>query len=220
MAAKGWSGVSGSTQVLFYSFFLLLFGMIALVFNEKVTGSRAKQRYQSNKNPRDEGNVCALLLCCWLLLLPLGQHINVNKQIQSKRISQDVNGQPVNMNKIQRLNFFGHGYLAIYLITKRSDHHCRGRLSKQNNRRRRGNLHDFNVFLILILLSGDVQLNPGPTTWAKDNMQEPMSKPKGILGGHLNIRSILPKRDQIEHLLTDSNLDFFLALSETSNIPD
>lgn len=41
-----------------------------------------------------------------------------------------------------------------------------------------------------------------------------MSKPKGILGGHLNIRSILPKRDQIQHLLTDSNLDF-LALSET-----
>lgn len=170
MAAEGLSGLSSSIQVLFYSFFLLLFGMIALMFNEKVTGSGAKRGYQSNSNPRDEGNVCALLLCCWLLLLPLGQHVNVNKQIQSKRISQDVNDQLVNMNKIQRLNFFGHGYLAIYSITKQSDHHCRGRLSKQNNWRRRGNLQDFNVFLILILLSGDVQLNPGPTTWAKGNM--------------------------------------------------
>ncbi len=39
-------------------------------------------------------------------------------------------------------------------------------------------------------------------------------KPKGILGGHLNIRSITSKRDQVEHLLMNSNLDF-LALSET-----
>lgn len=39
-------------------------------------------------------------------------------------------------------------------------------------------------------------------------------KSKGILGGHLNIRSIILKRDQVEHLLMNSNLDF-LALSET-----
>lgn len=40
------------------------------------------------------------------------------------------------------------------------------------------------------------------------------SKPKGLLGGHLNIRSIASKTDQVEKLLTDSNLDF-LCLSET-----
>lgn len=47
------------------------------------------------------------------------------------------------------------------------------------------------------------------------------TKPKGILGGHINIRSILPKIDQIQNLLTDSNLDF-LCISETwltSNVP-
>ena len=274
MAAKELSGLSGSTQILFYSFFLLLFSMIALAFNETFTGSRTKKRQSSNNNPKDEGNVCALLLCCWLLLLPLGQHINVNKQNQFKQIglSQDINDQAVNINEIPRIYFFGHGYLAIYSITKQSDHLRRGTPSKQNNRRR-GNRHDFNVFLILILLSGDVQLNPGPTThlppanvttnglheWqlrpggtdifaeatgtpygvngmiqsARKQREfrffqtvnharviwEPTSKPKGILGGHLNIQSILPTR--IEHLLTDSNLDF-LALSETwlhSNIP-
>ena len=37
---------------------------------------------------------------------------------------------------------------------------------------------------------------------------------KGITGGLLNIQSIIPKRDQIQHLLMDSNLDF-LALTET-----
>lgn len=42
----------------------------------------------------------------------------------------------------------------------------------------------------------------------------PKTKPKGIFGGHLNIRSIVSKTEQIEHLLTDSNLDY-LCLTET-----
>ena len=136
-------------------FFLVLLGMIALPFNETCSGFRTKQRQSSNNNPKDEGNVCALLLCCWLLLLTLGQHINVNKQKQnqSKQIglSQDINDQTVNINEIPRLYFFGHGYLAIYSNTKQSDHQRRGAPNKQYNWRR-GNRHDFNVFLILILL--------------------------------------------------------------------
>ena len=43
---------------------------------------------------------------------------------------------------------------------------------------------------------------------------DPKAKTKGLLGGHLNIRSILSKSEQIQHLLLDSNLDF-LCLSET-----
>uniref|UniRef100_A0A3B3CCL8 Reverse transcriptase domain-containing protein n=1 Tax=Oryzias melastigma TaxID=30732 RepID=A0A3B3CCL8_ORYME len=43
---------------------------------------------------------------------------------------------------------------------------------------------------------------------------EPKAKPKGILGGHLNIRSVVSKTEQLEHLLTESNLDY-LCLSET-----
>ena len=49
---------------------------------------------------------------------------------------------------------------------------------------------------------------------------EPMCKPKGILGGQLNIRSLIPKKDQIATLM-DSNLDY-LCLTESwlhSNIP-
>lgn len=47
------------------------------------------------------------------------------------------------------------------------------------------------------------------------------SKPKGILGGHLNILSVISKGDQVQHLLMDSNLDF-LAVSVNwlnDNIP-
>ena len=50
---------------------------------------------------------------------------------------------------------------------------------------------------------------------------DPKAKPKGLLGGHLNICSLLPKNDQIKHLLLESNIDY-LFLSETwlhSNSP-
>ena len=40
------------------------------------------------------------------------------------------------------------------------------------------------------------------------------SKPKGIFGAHLNIRSLLPKHDEVKSLVMDSNLHF-LGLSET-----
>lgn len=43
---------------------------------------------------------------------------------------------------------------------------------------------------------------------------DPKAKPKGLLGGHLNIHSIKSKSDQIQHLLNESNLHF-LCLSET-----
>lgn len=41
---------------------------------------------------------------------------------------------------------------------------------------------------------------------------DPKKKLKGITGRHLNIQSLMPKRDEIQHLLVDSN---FLALTET-----
>ncbi len=51
-------------------------------------------------------------------------------------------------------------------------------------------------------------VNHSRTVW------DPKAKPKGLLGGHLNIRNIRSKSEQIQHLLLDSNLDF-LCLSET-----
>ncbi len=50
-------------------------------------------------------------------------------------------------------------------------------------------------------------LNQAKTVW------DPKFK-KGLLGGHLNVRSMVPKREQLEHLLNDSNIDF-LGLTET-----
>ena len=43
---------------------------------------------------------------------------------------------------------------------------------------------------------------------------DPTVKPKGIFGWHINVRSIISKTEQIEKLLSDSNLDY-LGLSET-----
>lgn len=39
-------------------------------------------------------------------------------------------------------------------------------------------------------------------------------KPKGIFGGHVNVRSVSSKMEQLEKILTDSNLDY-LCPSET-----
>ncbi len=43
---------------------------------------------------------------------------------------------------------------------------------------------------------------------------DPKVKSKGILGGHLNIQSLFPKRDEIRILLSESNIDF-LRIGET-----
>jgi len=43
---------------------------------------------------------------------------------------------------------------------------------------------------------------------------DPKRKPRGLLGAHLNIRSIISKTEQLTHLLANSNLDF-LCISET-----
>lgn len=43
---------------------------------------------------------------------------------------------------------------------------------------------------------------------------DPNVKSRGLFGGHLNIRSIVSKNEQLSHLLSNSNLDF-LCISET-----
>lgn len=173
----------------------------------------------------------------------------------NKQLTKTNNYQSVNRpkNEMQRLNFFWHGHLAIYLITKQFDHPHHGTTSKQNNWRR-GSWHSFNVLLILMLLSGDMQLNPGPSTnlpsedaamddlakakWVSHWQRYPLSQKriqilsdciscKGNMGTYIwtkrHSRWTLEhgQHVQIQHLLTDSNLDF-LVLGETkpdSNIP-
>lgn len=91
------------------------------------------------------------------------------------------------------------------------------------------------LILMLLFISGNVQPNPGPTTpFQIDNpavqrqrlfrtfqtvnhakvVWDPKIKPRGLFGGHLNIRSMTAKSDQVTHLLSESNLDF-ICLSET-----
>lgn len=51
-------------------------------------------------------------------------------------------------------------------------------------------------------------LNQARTVW------DPRCKDKGLFGGHLNIRSMTTKCEQLEHLLVNCNTDF-LGLTET-----
>ncbi len=63
----------------------------------------------------------------------------------------------------------------------------------------------------MLLISGDVELNPGPCTHMTLAEVKAM---KGITIGHLNICSLSPKSDDIRYTLLESHLDI-LCLSET-----
>lgn len=45
------------------------------------------------------------------------------------------------------------------------------------------------------------------------------AKPKGLFGGHLNIRSLRSKSDQIIHMMTESNLDYYYLKLSYIKIP-
>ena len=76
-----------------------------------------------------------------------------------------------------------------------------------------------NFYKFLLLLSGDVSLNPGPIQRSPDissTIQEPLNK-KGLHFLHININSLLSKKDEIRCIankikaaiigITESKLD-------------
>ena len=86
------------------------------------------------------------------------------------------------------------------------------------------------IITLYLLLSGDVHPCPGPTYQgaSSEDMKkkhhkmnffktvthsrmiwDSQHKPSGIFGGHINIRSLTPKAEQMHHLLRNSNLGFF-----------
>ena len=69
-----------------------------------------------------------------------------------------------------------------------------------------------SYFNIILLLSGDISLNPGPTTLK--NYSWDIFKKRGLHIIHLNINSLLPKIDEIRHIAKSSNLSV-IGLSET-----
>ena len=69
-----------------------------------------------------------------------------------------------------------------------------------------------SYFSIILLLSGDISLNPGPTTF-KNHSWDTFKK-RGLHIIHLNINSLLPKIDEIRNIAKSSNLSI-IGLSET-----
>ena len=70
---------------------------------------------------------------------------------------------------------------------------------------------DVAVLMCLLLLCGDVEPNPGPCTILDESQVADM---KGLTFSHLNIRSLLPKLDDVKHMLQKTKLNFLLV-SET-----
>ena len=67
-------------------------------------------------------------------------------------------------------------------------------------------------FNIILLLSGDISLNPGPATLKNHSWD--IFKKRGLHIIHLNVNSLLPKIDEIRHIAKSSNLSV-IGLFET-----
>ena len=87
----------------------------------------------------------------------------------------------------------------------------------------------------LLLLAGDVELNPGPERWPlcathkipvrKNQYLATVTAPEklnclegaddALVIGHLNVRSLLPKKDEIQLFLQQHTCAFVFGLSET-----
>ena len=61
------------------------------------------------------------------------------------------------------------------------------------------------IFQLLLLLSGDINPNPGPQEPQLNKMWEPFTK-KGLHFIHININSLLPKNDGIKSIAKMSNV--------------
>ena len=72
-----------------------------------------------------------------------------------------------------------------------------------------------NFFQHLLLMSGDISLNPGPTQEFQLNneMWSPFKK-RGIHFVHININSILPKIEELRNIAKTSNVSV-IGISET-----
>lgn len=93
MAAEGVSGLLGSILTRLFCLHLPLLAVLTLSFKQifTITETSLKRRSRINNKDKGHGNVCTLLLCCWLLLVPLGQCFNVdNMEKQTAKITDQT----------------------------------------------------------------------------------------------------------------------------------
>ena len=83
-----------------------------------------------------------------------------------------------------------------------------------------------NYFRLLLLLSGNISLNPGPINSSQqyNNDQRAVFKKRGLYFVHININSLLPKIDELQYIaklsepavigISESKLDGSILSSE------
>ncbi len=157
MAAEGWCGLLGSTPSLIFNFFLGFLSVSANVFPQKYSNLKKclNPNQKLNNRYRENGYVWTLLFCLRLLIAPPVHGICLaSNQSSTPGLSFPL----INVNT-PSLTYFGHGYLATY-----STFWQKGYYNEKDNKQttKRSKQYACSVVLFLLLLSGDVQLNPGP----------------------------------------------------------
>ena len=72
-----------------------------------------------------------------------------------------------------------------------------------------------SILLMLLLLCGDIESQPGPNNLTREEFQQRFLSSKGMKIVHQNIRGILSNFDMLEEFLTSHNSIDIMALSET-----
>ena len=122
---------------------------------------------------------------------------------------QELDINEYRLKTLQKFPFFSHESLST--LSDISQDHLNNMLACLSLKKicRNNNNSYFNIIL---LLSGDISLNPGPATLK--NHSRDIFKKRGLHIIHLNINSLLPKIDEIRHITKSSNLSV-IGLSET-----
>lgn len=140
---------------LFLHSFLILFGVFQqfLINIKEIFG----QGWTLNVGKRDNESCCIWLLCLCFLISPCVFALSATgneTRTTFVKLMPMVDGP--------KLNFFSQGYHIIYSNCWQNNHH-QGKESHHHVKRSKW--YGPKVLLILLLLSGNIQMNPGPSIY-------------------------------------------------------
>ena len=104
--------------------------------------------------------------------------------------------------KLHKHDFFSHESIKLCSVFSHIELSCLFKLKALSTLK----VHKYRkYFQILLLLSGNIELNPGPEQTIYDDPQLDCFKEKGLHFLHLNCNSVLPKIEEISKIALKSN---------------
>ena len=114
-----------------------------------------------------------------------------------------LNNELKYIKKCTKVDFFT--FETIYELNNVNEHYGRIYISLLAISKFKYRNHLFFIFQLLLLLSGDINPNPGPQESQQSDTKWKLFEKKGLHFIHININSLLPKLDEIRSIAQKSN---------------